>query len=236
MVSTPNSQLPTSKGRLGKTTATGCLAKATRTALLFALLIGAAASAFAEVIDRIMAVVGREIILLSDVTAATRFGLIDVAPSEDPLRAGMEALIARQLQLIEVNRYLPAEPSAAALDQRIATVRSRFGSEEQFRAALSEVGMSEAQLRSRARDNLRIESYREQRFGAALQPSDEDLARYYRAHESEFTTGGVLQPLDRVRDEVRTRLIRERSTVLINEWLDTLRGRTDVQVLYSPPR
>ena len=167
---------------------------------------------------------------------APTFGLIDVAPSEDPLRAGMEALIARQLQLIEVNRYLPAEPSAAALDQRIATIRSRFGRDEQFQAALSETGMSEAQLRSRLRDNLRIEGYREQRFGAALQPTDEDLARYYRAHESDFTAGGVLQPLDRVREEVRTRLIHERSTVLINEWLDTLRGRTDVQVLYSASR
>ena len=98
-------------------------------------------------------------------------------------------------------------------------------------AALAETGMSEAQLRSRIRDNLRIESYRAQRFGAALQPTDEDLLRYYRANESMFTKDGVLQPFEDVRGTVRDQLVRERSGALIAEWLDTLRRRTEIQIL-----
>ena len=193
------------------------------------------APARAEIIDRMLAVVGGEIILLSDAHAAVKFGLIDVRDISDEagLRAALNALVDRRLQLFEVNRYLPPEPAAAAVDARLDAARSRLG-DAGFRAALAETGMTEAQVRSRIRDNLRIESYRAQRFGAALQPTDEDLARYYRANEPLFTKEGVLQPFDQVRDAVRERLVRERSSVLIAEWLDTLRRRGEIQILLTP--
>ena len=189
----------------------------------------------AEIIDRMLAVVGGEIILLSDVNAAVKFGLIDVRSiaDENGLRAALNALVDRQLQLFEVNRYLPPEPPASAVATRLEAARSGLG-EAGFRAALAETGMTEAQVRSRIRDTLRIESYRAQRFGAALQPTDEDLARFYRANEALFTKEGVLQPFDQVRETVRAHLVRERSSALIAEWLDTLRRRTETQILLPP--
>ena len=188
----------------------------------------------AEVIDRILAVVSGELIMLSDARAATRFGLIDLPGSpDDPVRAAMNALVDRHLQLLEVNRYLPPEPAASAIDEQFAAIRGRFPSDDAFRAALAESGIGEAQLRARVRDNLRIESYRAQRFAAALQPSDEDLLRYYRSRESEFTKDGTPLPFAQVREQVRGRLAAERSQTLIREWLDTLRRRADVQILYQ---
>ena len=188
----------------------------------------------AEVIDRILAVVSGELIMLSDARAATRFGLIDVpANTDDPVRAAMNALVDRHLQLLEVNRYLPPEPPAAAIDEQFAAIRAKFQTDDAFRAALAECGISEAQLRARVRDNLRITSYRAQRFAAALQPSDEDLLRYYRSRESEFTKDGTPLPFAQVREQVRERLAAERSQSLIREWLETLRRRADVQILYQ---
>ena len=188
----------------------------------------------AEVIDRILAVVSGELIMLSDARAATRFGLIDVpADTDDPVRAAMNALVDRHLQLLEVNRYLPPEPPAAAIDEQFAAIRAKFQTDDAFRAALAECGISEAQLRARVRDNLRITSYRAQRFAAALQPSDEDLLRYYRSRESEFTKDGTPLPFAQVREQVRERLAAERSQSLIREWLETLRRRADVQILYQ---
>jgi hypothetical protein len=202
---------------------------------LVALSIWLAAIApAAEVIDRILAVVGGEVILLSDARVGVRFGLIEPAPGvQDPVRAALSALIDRQLQLFEVNRYIPPEPPASAIDARLEEARTRFAAPDAFQQALAEGGITEAQLRSRIRDNLRIDSYRAQRFGAALQPTEEDLLRYYRAHEAEFTKGGTLQPFHDVRDEVRARLVAERSRTLIAEWLETLRRRTDIQILYQ---
>ena len=204
-------------------------------AALLVIALAAQPAAGAEIIDRTLAVVGGEIVLLSDANAAVKFGLIDVPAIGDEagLRAALNALVDRQLQLFEVNRYLPPEPAASAIDARLDAIRARLG-EAGFRAALAETGMAEAQVRSRVRDNLRIESYRAQRFGAALQPTDDDLLRYYRANEATFTKNGVLQPFDDVRAAVRDQLVRERSGALIAEWLDTLRRRTEIQILLAP--
>jgi hypothetical protein len=204
-----------------------------RSLLVFIVVMLSVVRPSAEIIDRILAVVGGELIMLSDATAAVRFGLVQ-APSGDgdPIMPMLNALIDRQLQLFEVNRYLPPEPTAAAIDERLAEIRARFPGQETFDAALAESGMTEAQVRSRVRDNLRIASYRAQRFAAALQPSDDDLVRYYRLREPEFTKDGVLQPFADVREQLRARVAAERSEMLINDWLETLRRRAEVQILY----
>lgn len=212
---------------------------AKRVALAIACALCFAPSARAgEIIERILAVVGGELIMLSDAVAASRFGLVDPPKGgTDPVAATLEALIDRQLQLIEVNRYLPPEPTEEAISSRFADIRGRFTSPEEFESALAETGMTEARLRSRIRDNLRIDSYRAQRFAAAMQPSDEDLLRYYRLNEPEFMKDGVVQPFEEVREQLRARVGRERTEILIRDWLETLRRRSDVQILYraAPP-
>ncbi len=71
----------------------------------------------AQIIDRVLAVVGGEPITLSDVTAAERFGLVPAPDAGgDRVQSGMNALIERQLQLIEVNRYVPPEPRDSEID------------------------------------------------------------------------------------------------------------------------
>jgi hypothetical protein len=58
--------------------------------LLVALLAMPATTARAEVIDRILAVVNRELITLSDVSAAIRLGLVRAPqPGSDPTLAAL---------------------------------------------------------------------------------------------------------------------------------------------------
>jgi len=155
-----------------------------RAALLasLALVFLWAVATGAQVIDRVLAVVGGEPITLSDVTAAERFGFVPASDAGgDRVQAGMNALIERQLQLIEVNRYVPPEPRDSDITARVEAVRGRFASAEAFETALKETGVSLAQLRGRVRDDLRIETYLQQRFGSSYQPSEDEVVRYYRA-------------------------------------------------------
>ncbi|HSC26388.1 MAG TPA: hypothetical protein VLD67_03885 [Vicinamibacterales bacterium] len=189
----------------------------------------------AEIIDRILAVVSGEVITLSDAVAAQRFGLVEPAQGVDPpVRAVVDALIDRQLQLAEVNRFLPPEPSEAAIQEGMRAVRARFPTAEALDAALEETGRTIDQLTRAIRDNLRIERYHQQRFGAVMQPTEEDVLRYYREHQDSFVSGGRLQPYDQVRDEARARLAAERTSALVREWVEGLRRRAEVTVL--PPR
>jgi hypothetical protein len=157
--------------------------------------------------------------------------LVPLADGEDRQDAAVNALIDRILVLVEVNRYLPPEPTAAEIDQRLADLRGRFDSPAAFDRALLETGVSAEQLHATVRDNLRIESYLRQRFGAGYEPPDEEVLRYYRSHESEFTRDGVLQPFSDVRLEARRRLLAQRRDTLVRSWVADLRRRANVMLL-----
>ena len=213
----------------------GKVAVCGRTVMCAALLVslaGAGATPGAQIIDRVLAVVIGEPITLSDVTAAMRLGFVTEAPgSADRAQAALNALIERQLQLIEVNRYVPPEPAGTEIDARLAQVRARFDSQAALDAALKDTGVTPTLLRARVRDDLRIENYLHQRFGASYQPGEEEVARYYRSHESEFIRNGVLRPYEDVREEARTRLVDDRTASLVRDWVAGLRRRADVTIL-----
>ena len=208
------------------------------TRALTALALGAAVSlmpapARGEVIDRILAVVNRELITLSDVAAAIRLDLVP-APQDgsDPTRAVLDALIDRQLELGETNRYQPPEPSESQIQARLQAVRSRFSSPAVFAQALATSGLSEDQLTLRLREDLRIEAYLNQRFGVSRPPSDQELIDYYRAHTADFSTAAGARPFPEVRELIRTRLAAVQRATLVADWLTGLKRRTEIADLY----
>jgi hypothetical protein len=201
-------------------------------AVLLMNLTTAAARPGAQIIDRVLAVVVGEPITLSDVTAAVRFRLVPTPEGAgDRDQAALYVLIERQLQLIEVNRYVPPEPSDAEVEARLAQVRARFENQAALESAMKDTGVTPSLLRARVRDDLRIETYLRQRFGASYQPGEDEVARYYRSHESEFVRNGVLRPYEDVREEARTRLVDDRSASLVRDWIAGLRRRADVTIL-----
>lgn len=121
----------------------------------------------AETIDRVLAVVNGDLIMLSDVTAARELGLVFAGNAADPIRAVLSRLIDRMLELEEVDRYAPPEPSADALDREVRGVRARLGSPAAFDAVLARSGLSLQRLRETVRENLRIRAYLDLRFVAA---------------------------------------------------------------------
>jgi len=121
----------------------------------------------AETIDRVLAVVAGQVITLTDVTAARDLGLVPVGDTPDPVRAVLSKLIDRELILDEVERYVPPEPSAEAIDDDVSAIRARFPSQSAFEAAMLRSGLDEKLVRDIVRQNLRIRAYEEQRFAAA---------------------------------------------------------------------
>jgi hypothetical protein len=121
----------------------------------------------AEVIDRVLAVVAGQLITLTDVRAAIDLRLQTADGAADPVRAVLSKLIDRELVLVEVERYAPAEPTAEAVDREVQRVRARFPSDEAMAAALATSGIDEKHLRETLRQDLRIRAYLDQRFTAA---------------------------------------------------------------------
>jgi hypothetical protein len=187
--------------------------------------------AAAVVIDRVLAVVSGSIITLSDVHAAIALGMVNTAGAVDPVRSALDQSIERTLILAEVDRYAPPDPPAAAIDARVQAFRTRAGSQAQLDKTLAAVGFSEARLRSIARDDLRLESYLNQRFAGTLPATDEEIQQYYREHPNEFLRDGAPQPLSAVEAEVRARLDAARRASLVEDWVRQLRLRADILIV-----
>ena len=134
--------------------------------LCLALLVGTSAAS-AETIDRVLAVVGGQLITLSDVTAARDLGLQSADNVPDPVRAILSKLIDRELILAEVDRYAPPEPTAEAVEREVGRIRARFPSVDALAAALARSGVDEKHLLEMARQDLRIRAYLDQRFASA---------------------------------------------------------------------
>ncbi|HJO39127.1 MAG: hypothetical protein QGG24_07320 [Vicinamibacterales bacterium] len=197
-------------------------------ALVLALtLAGLAAvqSARADIIDRIVAVVGPDVIMLSDVRAVTTLGLMPDAADDEAVIA---QLIDRALILAEVNRFIVPEPGIDLITSDIADVRRRFPTLEALAAALATVGLTEAGLARVVRDNRRIDSYLSQRFGSTVQPTEAELAQFYRERASRYSVGAALQSFDQVREQVRRDLQEERRQALIADWVSRLRARVAI--------
>jgi hypothetical protein len=136
-----------------------------------------AATARAEVIDRIMAVVGGQPITLSDVNAALQFHIVEPpAGTQDPLAYAMDRLVDRTLMLAEVDRFQPPEPDPVEMTIRIEELERRAGSTAAFEKSLAVTGTTREQLRRQIRDDLRITTYLNQRFGANTSRAERDTA------------------------------------------------------------
>ncbi|MGB2714538.1 MAG: hypothetical protein WBC51_10195 [Vicinamibacterales bacterium] len=206
--------------------------------LAFFLIAFLASPLRAEIIDRILAVVEGQLITLSDVRAVLRLSLETAPQNSDPIPVALDKLIDRQLMLIEVDRYAPAEPSTAEIDAQLQTVLKPYPDALAFEIVLGQVGWARDDVRRYLRDELRIERYLQQRFTATIQPSDDELAAYYRLHADEYIRGGVLAPYAEVREQVRNRFVSERRASLVREWLSGLRRRANIAQLYfgtTPP-
>jgi hypothetical protein len=177
-------------------------------------------------LDRVVARVNGQIVTLSDLSTALATGIV-VAPESDVALA-TEQLIQRQLLLLEVERFPPPEPDAAAIDAEAARIRARVG--RQPSGTASQAVSDERQIRQSARDTLKIRAYLDQRFGVSGQVSDEEARAYYASHPAEFSRDGAVLPFEQVEAAVRELASAARREATIDQWMAELRQRGDVIV------
>jgi hypothetical protein len=182
----------------------------------------------AEVLDRVLAVVSGELILMTDVRAARTFGFVTIEGT-DPDGQALTRLIDRALILAEVERFAPPEPEAAAVDQGVAAVRQRFASQDAFAAALAQAGIEERHLREYVRQDLRMNAYLDQRF-TSVPPAEDEIGRHYREHPELYTRDGTLLPFEIARPEIVRLVTAQSRGALVQDWVAGLRRRADVRL------
>ncbi len=198
--------------------------------LLWACLIALPAVAGGEIVDRIVAIVDRQVITLSDVRAALDLGLIEAADET----AARDALVERALMLAEVSRYAPPLP-AEVPETRLEAIRARLG-REALEATLRRTGLSLDWLRLTLRQDALIQSYLDQRFDVTAMPTDEQVEAFYRERRHTFVdaTGAEL-PMEAALPIAHAQLTASRRSRLVAEWQADLRRRAQISVRSPRP-
>ncbi len=153
-----------------------------RTALFFSFLCAASSALRAEdtlLVDKVAAVVGREVITLSELNLQTQLYLTQSGqPPADS--AGVIALqkelldqmVTDQLLLQQASRdsglrVTPAEVNAAA-EEQLARVKSQFPTPAAFAAQLAREGLSERELLKRYRETVKGELLKQRLIASRL--------------------------------------------------------------------
>jgi hypothetical protein len=194
--------------------------------LVLTALLLCAASARAQVFDRVLATVDGHMVTLSDVRATTTLGLMPVDAAGGD--AALDRWIERLLVLQEVDRFAPPEPAADAVESRLAAVLAPLGTPDAVQTTLARLGIDRAWVQRWVRDDLRIQAYTEQRFAGSLEPTSEELENYYREHAAEFVRDGRELSSDEAHALAREHVMAARRRALLTDWLDGLKRRATI--------
>ena len=204
----------------------------------------AASHANAVVLDRVVAVVNNQAILVSDVDDEVRLAVLDPGGAGvvlTPLRA-LEQLISRTLfqQQIHQEDAQAAEPTQAEIDARLKEIRREVpacihfncASEPGWAAFLAAHGLTTRRVESYLRYRIQILRFIELRFRQGIRITPEEIDKYYRETLlPQYEPGEAIPPLDEVAPRIQEILLERQVNVLFDDWLRNLRKLGEVEVL-----
>jgi len=165
----------------------------------------------AVLIERVLAVVDRRPVLLSEVRLVERLREVDQ-------RAALDLLIDELLMYAEARRFAQARPSPAEEAAATASLVRRHVE-----------GVSQAELRRVALRQATIVKYIGMRLRPLVRVSDEALLRAYEDAQRERAAGTAGSTFAAAADEIRERLTQRELDARVEEWTRRLResGKVD---------
>lgn len=212
-----------------------------RLRLYFAVLLLASSLVTSQVVDRIVAVVNRQVILESQLEQSIQIQfLLEGKPLEKITPADqqgvLDQLIDRALlsQQIVTNSMLDPSPDEVAA--RLHELRSQIPggtNDEHWQAMLSRYGVSQHDLEMQIIEQLRVLRFVDLRFRALAHADRTAVAAYY---QEKFLPelrkrGAPEPPLNQVSGEIEKILTEQRIDELLNSWLQALRSQAQIRKL-----
>lgn len=199
--------------------------------LLFALAV----PAHAGIVDRVAAVVDRQVITVSEINQMVelRFFPRNKGESEDDYRHRiLDALIAQTLRFRDVERFGAEDIPKDSIEARVTEIAKRFPTPADLDAALQRVELTPDELRALIKRQLQVEEYIQERFAPLVFVSNDEIDAYYRGTWSQQRRqrGLAVPPLAEVREEIRSLLRASRLQEEIEKWTTQLRERANVDV------
>ncbi|MBV9885750.1 MAG: hypothetical protein JO119_04305 [Acidobacteria bacterium] len=189
-----------------------------------------------QTIDRIVARVDTDIILLSDVRALQRYQQLVDGKSETDAQV-LDRLIDQWIVRNEADTAQFPRPTPDAIDKGVERVEKSFTSPEEYETKKKQVGLTDADVRKMVALQMYLSNYLDSRFRPSVHVEAKDIQDFYdksiipRAQ----ARGQEAPSLDAARDVIREALIQSGIDEQANRWLAESRSRIVVEKMPEQP-
>ncbi|HEY6253482.1 MAG TPA: SurA N-terminal domain-containing protein [Candidatus Angelobacter sp.] len=212
----------------------------------FVIVLLLMAACAAEVVDRIVAVVNRQVILQSQLEQAARVEFLLQGRSLDQLKsAELQAVLDRMIDQALLEQQIVStpllDPSPEEIGSRIQEVRTQIPGatkDERWRGMLAGYGVTQDDVEKQIATQLRILRFIDLRFRTLAHVDRASIANYYtdKLLPELRKQGAPEPPLNQVTDKIEKILTEQRIDELLTSWLQTLRSQTQIQKMSADSR
>jgi hypothetical protein len=197
---------------------------------VFFVLAPASFSKGQEVVDRIVARVENDVILLSDVQELKEYQDLVNGKSESE-SAILDRLIDQWIVRSEAALSRFPEPKDSEMDREVSRVVKSFTSLEDYEARKKHSGLNDAEVRKIVTAQLYLTNYLDSRFRPSVQIDEKAIVDFYQnAVVPRAKTLGQEPPtLDASRDIIQEALVQSDINEQADRWLKESRARLHVQ-------
>ncbi len=192
----------------------------------------AAPPATQEVVDRIVARVENDVILLSDVRSLSRYQQLLDGKSETDTQV-LDRLIDQWIVRTEADVSHSSQPSQADIERTLARLRSSFASDQEYEARLKLVGLSDQDVRAMVSSQLYLSNYLDSRFRPGVQIDPKAVEEFYKKSIVPRAKSRGQEPpsLDASRDAIEEALVENGINEQADQWLKESRQRLHIEKL-----
>jgi parvulin-like peptidyl-prolyl isomerase len=190
------------------------------------LLLGLCFANAQEVIDRIVARVDTDIILLSEVRELSRYQQFVDGRSESDAQV-LDRLVDQWIVRTEAKASLFPLPSDEEVNRSLERLQRSFSSPEAYEERKKLNGLSDEGVRRMLRSQLYLSNYLDSRFRASIRIDDQAIQEFYqnRVVPRAESRGQTPPTLDAARDFIQEALVQRAINVQADKWLKESRAR-----------
>ena len=190
---------------------------------LFLLLILFPATSPAIVADRILAVVDREVIALSDIQ---KYREVFLKKRDADDSAAREEIIDQTLLLAEARKLEILPPPDDEIARVYKKLRMRFGRPETFELLKTRLALTDDEIKERIKQQLLIDKLIEQRIHFFVFVTPAEIEAYYQEHPGEFKN----QTQEAARKAIQEIRTAEKAQLKLKGYLDRLRAKANIRI------
>ena len=197
------------------------------------LVLALAASSFVRgqvVVDRILARVENDIILLSDVSELKEYQELVNGKSESE-SAIVDRLIDQWIVRSEAELSRFPQPKEEEIDREVARVVKSFNSAEEYEARKKQSGLNDAEVRKIVTAQSYLDAYLDSRFRPSVQIDEKAVEDFYQSAVIPRAKARGQEPptLEASRDTIQDVLVQSDIDEQAARWLKESRDRLHVQ-------